>query len=343
MQMQSAAEASRLPVVNVGSPSELVRLSVSGDMLSAEWLPKDSPVQLRVVLPNPGIVGTAQIPRLRGGPGMPPGFLMLLRDFSQVGSMSVFTTVSAMGGRVQLARDYESAAVSGTTELIQDGPPLEGQPARQDPVRLTIRRTNELTQQDEVRLNLSAPTFVALCRAHPAETQIYLRPIFGDLGADAAVFAPDPKVAWQVLGDDWKADAGLTARVREAIGKFDADDFRQRQSAGQVLHEMGEPAALVLMKMDRSGFSAAVNSGVDTFLAPYLPLAAEEAGKLGRAQNFLLDVQYLNDVELRKLAAARLAKVTGGPVGFDPGAGEEVRLAEVQKAREGMGRATTGP
>jgi hypothetical protein len=305
-------------------------------MLLAQWVPKDSPAQLKLSLPNAGIIATATIPRMKGEVGTPHGFFVLLRDFSPPGSLSVWTTVSATGGRVQLARDFESSSISGTTELIQDSPPMAGQSPGQYPVRLTVRRTNESTQQDEVKLNLAAPTFVALCRAHPAETQEYLRPIFDDLGAEASVFAPDPAAVWQALAEDWTPDGDLIKRVNEAIAKFDADDFRERQSAAHSLHEMGEPAALALMHMDRSKFSAGVNSGVDTFLAPYLPLSPEEAQRLGRDRDFLLDSQYSGDLALRKLAAARLAKVSGEPVGFDPAADEDTRLAEVRRVRGEM-------
>jgi hypothetical protein len=347
LEFQSAAEAKRLPGLVVQSPADVVHLSVRADMLRAEWLPKGSPPQLRLGLPNPGIVATVTIPRLNGETGTPHGFFMLLRDFSPPGSMSVWTTVSATDGRVQLARDYESSAVSGTTELIQDAPAMAEQMQTEPPVRLTIRRSNEVTGRDEVKLNITATTFVALCRDHPAETQEYLRPIFNDLGSEAAVFAPDPAAVWQALAEDWTPTDSLMDSVKEAIAKFDSDDFQQRRSAAHALHLMGEPAALTLMRMGRSGdrskFSAAVSAGADTFLAPYLPLSPQEAKRLGNDRDFLLDSQYSSDLELRKLAAVRLAKVTGRPVGFDPAGDEQTRLEAVRRARQEIAGATTKP
>jgi hypothetical protein len=97
------------------------------------------------------------------------------------------------------------------------------------------------------------------------------------------------------------------------------------------------------MHMDRSKFSAAVNSGVDTFMAPYLPLSPEEADRLGKDRNFLLDSQYSSDIALRKLAAARLAKVIGQPVGFDPAADDATRLTQVRSVRQQNAPATTAP
>jgi len=343
LEFQSASEASKLPGLMVRSPAEVVHLAVNGDMLRAEWLPKGSPPQLRLGLPNPGIVATVTVPRLNGETGAPHGFFMLLRDFSPPGSMSVWTTVSATDGRVQLARDYESSTVSGTTELIQDPPAVSQQMPTEPPVRLTIRRTNEVTNRDEVKLNITATTFVALCRDHPAETQEYLRPIFNDLGAEAAVFAPDPAAVWQALVDDWTPTSSLIDSVKTAIAKFDSDDFQERRSAAHALHLLGEPAALTLMHMDRTKFSAAVSAGVDTFLAPYLPLSPEEVKRLGNDRDFLLDSQYLSDLPLRKLAAARLAKVTGRPIAIDPTADDQTRLQQIRDLRQQTTPAATAP
>jgi hypothetical protein len=344
-QLQSATEAAKLPMVSIHSPSEVVRLWVTADMICSQWLLKNTPRQIRLALPNPGIIATVQIyPPFRREAGTSHGFFMLLRDFSPPGSLSVWTTVSATDGKVQLAREYESGTISGSTQLMEDAPPMPGQPSSNiDPVRLIVRRTNEATQQNLVNFTFSAPTFVALCRAHPAETEEYLRPIFHDLGEEAAVFAPDPAAVWQALSDDWQPDSGLVKQVTDAVANFDADDFRQRESAGRSLRQLGEPAALTLMHMDRSKFSVAVNSGVDTFLAPYLPLSRDEAKRLGKDRDFLLDSQYCDDSALRKAAAARLANLTGQPLGFDPAADTDTRLAQVRALRNQNSPPATAP
>jgi hypothetical protein len=334
--MECAAEAARFPAVAIKSPADLLHLSVTTQMLSAELPSKDTPPLARLSLPNADIIATLQLLSDHRN-GAIHGFSMLIRDFSPPGSMSIFTTISSIDGRVQLSRDFESSNVLGSTQLIQDAPAMPGEPSQDiDPVRLFITRTNQVTQQPEVNLKLSAPTFVALCRAHPAETQEYLRPIFHDLGQEAAVFSPDPAAVWQVLADDWKPDDALNNSVDEAIAKFNAEDFRVRQSAAHSLHELGEPAALALMHTDRSKFSAAQSSGVDTFLAPYLPLSPDEATRLGKDRDFLLDSQYCGDLALRKLAAARLARVTGRPLEFDPAADDDARVAQIARIREAV-------
>ena len=335
MQLQAAKDTALLPVISLKTPGEVLHLAIRADMLCSELLLKNLAPMQRLALPNSAIIATLQIfPSIRAQPGTSRGFLLLLRDFSPPRSLSVWTTVIANNGGLQVARDSESGSISSSIQLIQDQPPPPGgQSLNPNPVRLVVTSDNGITQRSEIKVRLTAPTFAALCRDHPAEIQTYLRPIFHDLGQESAVFAPDPAAAWQVLADDWTQDHQLIGPVKQAIVKFDSEEFQVRRSAAQDLHQMGEPAALTLMRVDRSNFTAAQNSGVDTFLAPYLPLSPGDAARLGRDPNFLLDVQYCSDVSLRKLAATRLAKLTGKPLGFDPAADDQTRLEQVARLR----------
>jgi hypothetical protein len=336
MQRESTLLASRIPTVDARTPRDVVKFAVTADMLSTTLLLKDTPRTARIALPIPGVITLLQtFPLDTRGTGKSHGFQMQMRDFSPAGSMWVQTTISFTDGRVQVVREFESATVSGSVQLIQDAPPSPGDPPPStDPVRLFITRDNDVTDQSEVNMKLAGPTFVELCRDHPLEMQQYLRPIFHDLGQEATVFAPNPAAVWQSLAEDWKPDDALSQRVRAAIAKFDAEDFQERQSASHDLREIGEPAALTLMQMDRSKMSPGQSSGIDTFLAPYLPLSPQDAKRLGKDVTFLLDGQYCSDLPLRKIAAARLAKLTGKPIGFDPAADDDTRLAQVARLRE---------
>ena len=280
--IESAAEANKFPSISVRSISDVISLKQVDEMLSAEMLLKNPPPMTRLKLPNSDIVATLQMfPHIGRNPGTSHGFSMMLRDFSPPGSMWIQTTLSTTDGRIQLSQDDESSTISESVQFIEDSPPVPGEaPPSIEPVRLYISRNNEITGQNEANIKLSAATFVALCRNNPTETQKYLRPICHDLGQEAAVFAPDPKAVWQALAEDWNPDAAIIGRVKEAIAKLEAEDFQARQSAGQSLRQMGEPAALMLMRMDRSQLSAAQNSEIDTFLAPYLPLSPAEVLRL---------------------------------------------------------------
>jgi hypothetical protein len=336
MQRESALLADRLPSIDARTPLDVLKFDVSADMLTATLLLKATAPMTRIALPIPNVTTLLQtFPVDARGTGRSHGFQIQMRDFSPAGSMWAQTTISSADGRVQVVREFESGAVSGSVQLIQDAPPSpDNPPPSSDPVRLFITRNNEVTDQSEVNLKLTGPTFVALCRDHPSETRQYLRPIFRDLGQEATVFAPNPAALWQALAEDWKPDDALTRRVQAAIAKFDAEDFQERLSAFRDLRAIGEPAALTLMHMDRSKLSAGQSSGVDTFLAPYLPLSPQDAQRLGKDVTFLLDGQYCGDVSLRKIAAARLAKVTGKAIGFDPSADDETRLGQVARWRE---------
>ena len=139
--------------------------------------------------------------------------------------------------------------------------------------------------------------------------------------------------AWQVLADDWTGDDALKDQVKSVVARTGAEAFSERRAALRDLRNLGEKAALVLMKTDRNGLSVEQTNAINTFLAPYMPLSETETKHLGGDPTFLLNLQYSDDVDLRKLAAARLTKVLRKPVGFDPAAADAVRIAGVEKLR----------
>jgi hypothetical protein len=339
MQAQASQQAARLPAVTVTSMADVVHFSVEQEMLRAQCLLQRTPRAAHLTFPNPAQITILQtLPAIRRGPEAPPlGFVISSRDFSHGDAMCVFTTISCTLGRVEVSRDFETARVLGSVQLIEDGPqsPL-GAANAQNPVRLFVHRINELTQQEEVKLKLTAPTFSALVQAHPAECEQYLRPIFRELDQESAVFAPTLTAAWQVLADDVTPDPTVAARVEAALTELDSDDFQRREAASHALRKLGEPAALVLMKRDRKKLSLAQSSAVDTFLAGYLPLSPPAARQLGGDIGFLLDTQYCDSPQLRTLAAERMKKLLGRPDGIDPLAPDATRLAQVARARAAL-------
>jgi hypothetical protein len=348
MLQQFTAQGDRFPSATLQSLGDALRFSVVGDYLQASLKPglNNAPA-VRLKLPDPAVIPLLQMfPPARNGPnaGKPSAFIMTIRDFSQPGAMTVFTTVSVAMGRLEIARDYESEHELGSVQLIEQAPPMYDMPSsRNIPIRLYISRINQDTGKTEVKLNLTAANFTALRREHPDEVREYLRPIMHYLGQESAVFAPNTAEIWQVLSGNWKPDADVAQSVKTLVAKFDSADFHERESASHGLHELGEPAALALMHIDRSQFSAAENSGVDTFLAPYLPLKSQEARQLSTDREFLLDCQYSPDPVLRKLAADQLAKVTGKPIGFDPAADDATRLDQIAKLRQDAPTTAAGP
>ena len=127
------------------------------------------------------------------------------------------------------------------------------------------------------------------------------------------------------------------------MAKFDSDNFQERQDAADELQKIGEPAAVVLARADRSKFSPEQSSGADTFLASYLALSAADVARLHDNPDFLLDCLYSDDEQLRRLAVARLESLAGHKLGLDPAAPSDVRTAAVERAREQLAAPVTQP
>ena len=99
------------------------------------------------------------------------------------------------------------------------------------------------------------------------------------------------------------------------------------------LRELGQPAVLVLTRTSRDGWNVEQSSAVDSYLASIQKMSPEQVAQLRSDPQFLLDVQYCDDVTLRTLAAKRLHQLVGQPVEFDPKAPDDSRLAAVEVFR----------
>jgi hypothetical protein len=338
-------EATALPRAAVGDVEKLVRFWLDEDgRLAAQT--SITPVDGEVRVVNGALAGIARIRvhdlQAVGDNSVGRNFHLVYQDFTQPGSLIAFTHVSGMAGRLNVARDSESDAMHAQVELIQD--PI-GTPAEPDkgPVRLRVTITNNgddpAAQRDNVNLDLSAASFVELRQRYPREVEQYFRPILREFGQDHRIFAVDERVAWQVLGTDVAHDAKATQQVKAVLAQFDSDDFRTREAALGELKKLGQPAALVLARMDRSNLSPEQAAGVDEFLAEYLPLSKEDVARLKTSPDFLLDTLASEDPTLRKLALGQLKQVTNS-FDFDPDASHEVRAAQLQKLRASFAAST---
>jgi len=104
----------------------------------------------------------------------------------------------------------------------------------------------------QVNLVFSAATLDILRHEHPNEYEQYLRPMFRQFHQEKSVFWMDDRIDWQVLADEWHPAPDLRARVSAVIAQLNSADFAQRQQAQKALHDLGEPAALLLHASDRA-------------------------------------------------------------------------------------------
>jgi hypothetical protein len=333
---EAEREAAALPQVKADSVQRLVKFFVEENMLAAKTeLPVGDQQQARVIVP--GLSGIVRLqrygPQDNADENAGRNFQLIQRDMTGPGAGDVFTTVSAVGGRLNVSRDAEANDVVWNIQLIQDPPPPAGTQPDEDPVRLLIHRTGPANAND-LDLKLSAKSFVELRRKNPREVNQYFRPIIRDLKQEAAVFGVPAPVAWQVLGTNYQPDAQMAQRVSAIVAKLDADNFRERENALDELKKLGQPAAIVLSGMDRSKLSLQQSSGVESFLAEFAPLAPSESERLVNDKDFLIDVLYNDDPTLQKLALGRLSKLTGRKLQLDPNLDDAARADAIAKLRD---------
>jgi hypothetical protein len=336
--------ASSLPQVKADSIQQLVRFSIEENMLAARTqITSPDPQESEVHVTVPGLKGVVFVSVY--GPQDPNdkhnsenvgrNFQIVQNDLTNPAAGTVITHVQATGGRLIVARDSENEQAAWNIQLIQDPPTPAGTEQDEEPVRLLVQRNDESgNAANNLDLKLSGKTFIDLRRKHPAEVNQYFRPIIREFGQEAEVFGVPAPVAWEVLGMNYAPDQEMTRKVNQILAKLDADNFRDRENALEELKKLGQPAAIVLAKIDRSKLSLQQSSGVETFLAEFAPLAPAESARLANDKDFLIDVLYNQDPTLVKLAQDQLSNVIGHPIRIDPGGDAAARADAIAKLRQ---------
>jgi hypothetical protein len=170
--------------------------------------------------------------------------------------------------------------------------------------------------------------------AHPAEVERFMRPMFRDFNQEAAAFAVEDKIAWQVLSDTWIAPQKVADDVHSILNSFNSDDYTTREAAQKQLEDMGEPAALYLLSTSLPDQTPEQQARVEKFLAPYHLLADAQVTTFRHDVNFLIDCLYSDDADLRKSALDHLCSLIGSPIQFDPGKSAAERMVNVRQLRD---------
>jgi hypothetical protein len=342
---QLEAETANLPAVQV-SASQIVQLGVENGMLIAGTKLPPNPREARLIVPQlSGVIRMkwfgARLPdsaaAVRTGE---QDFQFLQQDLSDPAQGHVITMVSAVAGRVLISRDAEDDFSISSVQLVQDPPPAPGIIPDQDFVRFLVNKTGLADKSTDISIKVTAKTFMQLRLEHHLELDQYLRPIVRPLGQERSVFAVPLSIAWQSLGANFPADQELRKRVDAIVARLGADDFRQREGSLDELKSLGQPGVLVLLKMDRSRMSLQQSAEIDSFLATSAPLVASSSQQLAQDPNFLLDVLYSDDANLRAAAIQQLRERTGKSIELDPKLTADAREQAIAKLRATLVPAT---
>jgi len=278
-------------------------------------------------MPGSAVIRIFSPPNAKTAP--PKYFNLDYYDFSRPDLIDMHIQVLAGPATEQVVQDFEYPDRTESISMQQSlGPPGA------ESVWLRVQIVPEVGGLDKaMSIAMTAGSFEDLRRQHPHEVDRYVRPIFHDLQQEAEVFRPDPKVAWQVLGSDWKPDPQVVAKVDAILARLRDAKFQDREEGSVELQQIGEPAAQVLSRMKRDGWSEEQRTRVDAFLGAYHPVKTDEAVRLGTDVDFLLDCLYSDDATIRQLAESRLARVTGKRVSVNPHLSESDRTAAVANLR----------
>ncbi len=273
-------------------------------------------------------------------PPYTPDTFMFIHTNTLPGGEEEAITVSLNPMKLSISQDSDSPTETRNISLMQNAPGfLNGEP----PVHLIVNVTSKMNGVAPKKVDRTADDFLSLRRMYRGDTAIYLEPIFRELHIEEAIFGSDPVLAWEVFADEARPAAGAMSSVRQIVVELDSDDFHVRQTAARKLQDMGEPAAICLMHIDRSSLSAEQNSRIDAFLSAYHPVADEDVVRLRSDVNFLLDCLFETDDFIVHSALDRLEKVTGRTIAFDTSLRGEARRTAVGSLRELLASPTTQP
>ena len=229
------------------------------------------------------------------------------------------TEVLATPFSLQIVREVETLDGVRSATLLQS-PAMADNPE----AVISLRVTDTTGGEPERPEPLTARSFAELRRKYPRQVRDALRPIFSDLGA-AALLDPDAREAWQVLAPLAPADAAVEKTLAAVLSRLDADSFAGRQKARRDLADLGQPAAVALMRRTEPFASAEQRAAVEAFLAGYRPLTADELKRRRQDVAFLLDVLGSEDRAVSHLALQQLRTLTGKPLPLNESLDGEAR------------------
>jgi hypothetical protein len=299
----------KLPLLPARAISDVVRFAEAQGLLVADWpMLRTGPVSGRIKitdLPGEAIIechNTVKYPT-----ALWPMFEYY--DLTQPDFVCRPLQIINSSDHLEVVQDSESIHRFQSVSLLEnigqsDDPPI------------TLRVQVLANFKQEVNLVFSAPTLDILRHEHPNEFEHYLRPMFRQFHQEQTVFWMDNRIDWQALADDFQPPPGLPARISTVIAQLNSADFAQRQQAQKELHSLGEPAALFLHAADRRGWTPEQIARIDHFLAEYFILTDDQAKKMGRDVDFLLDCLANDDPDLRAAALTRLDRVLGRKIEY---------------------------
>jgi hypothetical protein len=278
----------------------------------------------------PVVPGAAKVPDL---------FLFNWYQFDHPGDTVVATTLTVLPANLQVVRMTETPD-GGETQLqlteLRNATPASLTAGGDPGVRLRFTDAGAAGLPPPPDVDCTADSFADLARLHPTEVARCLEPVLRDLHADMAVLPPDRPLAYQVFAPEVRVDERTAATVRRLVAQLDADDFRDRDAAGDQLRALGPIAAVAVGRMDDAALSPEQRARTAALLRHFRPVSDAAAAGLRENADFLLNCLRDPDPFVTHAALARLAVVVGQPVAFDGTLEGRPRWDAVWQLRESL-------
>lgn len=335
--LRTATEFAGLPVLHPKTIGEVLKLTLNDNELLLDTALK--PVE-QAAVQLPDLPGLARVKFLgaveQSKPVVIVQFDLEIRDYTVPNAIASHTSASLVAGTLQLTQLWETIDDETYSVQLLQRPVTEGDDTPH--VSLFVQDTGATPPVD---LQYKAANVTELRRAHPSEVAKYVDPIFRALHQDALLSRVDSKLAWQVFAETFTPSEDLMSQVKAVVTRLDAESFQEREAASRDLDKLGQPAALVLAKQDRKGWSDEQATRIDSFLAGFRIAADDDVKKLRGDKDFLIDCLGSSHIEIRKLAFDQLQKLTGKTLAIDVNADPQSQQRALDQIRQSVGTPTT--
>ena len=342
--LQEVALDPTLPPAPLSAVADLRR---DGDHLTVLTLQRPTPTLSRIVVDGlPGVctLNDTLLPhtgRPAPDPDRPTVADFLLFNwfrFDQPDAVLADTFIQVLPANIQVSRLTDAPDDGGTTVLLLERRNATPSPGGEPVVYLKVTDQGGPGRPPAADVSVAADSFGALVRTQPGPVARYLEPVLRDLHADAACLPADPPLEYQVFDADVAVDGPTADRVKQLVARLDADDFRDRDAAGDQLRAMGPIAAVAVGRLDPATFTPEQRARTAALLRQFRPVTDVDAVRLRTDVDFLFNC--LNDADpfVTRAALAQLRSTTGHDVKVDDSLRGQARRDAVWQARRSCPR-----
>ncbi len=259
-------------------------------------------------------------------------------NFSDARALQITSSITWQSGNFSISRQTRTDDGWESISLGNDDTDGDGVQLPPGGVALQVQSFDK-ADHPKIALSLAAPDVATLARRYPREVARYLRPFLREMRLES-MFAPDPRIAWQVFAARLRTDPAILQKINDVLPALDDNDSYKRAEAVAEIRKLGIPGGIAIVNMDRSRLSVQQSVLLDASLAPFRPSRAESPAECRADPGWLLDCLYCEDAMIRQAAFDCLRELLKHEIVVDIEAGPARRIAAVDSLRAKLFPAT---